>query len=115
MLKPADNPPPPLNERPVGELVHQLIEEGKAYALAEVGMAKAIAVAKGRALALPFALFATALIFSLAAITALAVGVVMALSTMIGPFAAGFVAMLIFIAIAGILGWYGAQRLKRAL
>ena len=30
-------------ERPVGELVHQLVEDGKAYARAEIGLAKAIA------------------------------------------------------------------------
>jgi hypothetical protein len=54
-------------------------------------------------------------VFALAAITALAVGVVMALATLIGPLAAGFVGMLVFMAVAGVLGWYGAQRLKRAL
>jgi len=37
MLKPADPGPPPA-ERPVGELVHELIEEGKAYARAEIGL-----------------------------------------------------------------------------
>ena len=38
MLKPADpGPPPP--ERPIGELVNELIEEGKAYAQAELGLA----------------------------------------------------------------------------
>ena len=56
MLKPVDPGPPPA-ERPIGELVHELIEEGKAYARAEIGLAKAIAAAKGKALALPAALF----------------------------------------------------------
>ena len=114
MLKPADpGPPPP--ERPVGELVHELIEDGKAYARAEIGVLKAIAAAKGRALALPAALFAAAFVFALAAVTALAVGVVNALATLIGPLAAGFVGLLIFAAIAGALGWYGYERLRRAL
>jgi sorbitol-specific phosphotransferase system component IIBC len=114
MLKPADpGPPPP--ERPVGELVHELIEDGKAYARAEIGLLKASAAAKGRALALPAALFAAAFVFALAAVTALAVGVVNALATLIGPLAAGFVGLLIFAAIAGALGWYGYERLRRAL
>jgi hypothetical protein len=114
MLKPADpGPPPP--ERPVGELVHELIEDGKAYARAEIGLLKALAAAKGRALALPAALFAAAFVFALAAVTALAVGVVNALATLIGPLAAGFVGLLIFAAIAGALGWYGYGRLRRAL
>jgi len=112
MLKPADpGPPPP--ERPVGELVHELIEEGKSYARAELGLVKAIAAAKGKALAIPAAMFGLAFIFALAAITALAVGVVMALSTFIGPLAAGFIGMLIFGAITGLLGWYGYNKLIR--
>lgn len=113
MLKPADPGPKP--ERPIGELVHELIEDGKAYARAEVGLVKAIATARGKALALPAALFATAFILALAAVTALAVGVVMALAKFIGPLAAGFVGMLIFLAIAGGLGWWGVERLRRDL
>jgi hypothetical protein len=114
MLKPVDpGPPPP--ERPIGELVNELIEEGKAYARAEIDLAKAIANAKAKALALPAALFGFAFIVALAAVTALAVGVVMALARYIGPLAAGFIGMLIFAAIAGGLGWYGAERLRRDL
>ena len=114
MLKPADpGPLPP--ERPIGELVHELIETGKAYARAEIGLAKAIASAKGKALAVPAAMFGVAFICALAAITALAVGVVLALETFIGPLAAGFVGMLIFAAVAGLLGWAGYSRLRRDL
>jgi protein-S-isoprenylcysteine O-methyltransferase Ste14 len=114
MLKPADPGSPP-SERPVGELVQELIEEGKAYARSEIGLAKAIAAAKGKALALPAAMFCAAFVCSLAAVTALAVGVVLALDTFIGPLAAGFIGMLIFSSIAGLLGWYGYQRLRRDL
>jgi hypothetical protein len=114
MLKPADpGPPPP--ERPVGELVHELIEDGKAYARAEIGLVKAIAAAKGKALALPAAMFGVAFVCVLAAITAVTLGVVLALETFIGPLAAGFVGMLIFLAIAGLLGWYGYSRLRQDL
>ena len=87
----------------------QLIDEGKAYARAEIGLAKAIAGAKAKALAMPAAMFGAAFICALAAVTALAVGVVIALAKFIGPLAAGFVGMLIFAAIAGGLGWYGAR------
>jgi Putative Actinobacterial Holin-X, holin superfamily III len=114
MLKPADSGPPS-PERPVGEIVHELIEDGKAYARAELGVAKAIATAKGKALAVPSVLFLAALIVAQSAVTALAVGVVIALETFIGPLAAGFIGMLIFAAVAGGLGWYGYQRLRRDL
>ncbi|MFL6722387.1 MAG: phage holin family protein [Sphingomonas sp.] len=114
MLKPADpGPPPP--ERPVGELVHELIEQAKTYARAEIGLAKAIAAAKGKAMAIPAALFGVAFVCLLAAVTALALGVVLALERFIGPLAAGFIGMLIFAAIAGGLGWTGYQRLRRDL
>jgi sorbitol-specific phosphotransferase system component IIBC len=115
MLKSVDPGTQQQPERPIGELVHELIEEGKAYARAEIGLAKAIAAAKGKALALPAALFVVAFILALAAITALAVGVVIALAKFIGPLASGFVGMLIFAALAGLCGWVGYQRLMRAL
>ena len=115
MLKPADPPGRPSEERPVGELVHQLLEEGKAYARAEIGLVKAIAAAKGKALALPAALFGAAFIVALAGITALAVGVVLALAKFLGPLLAGIVGLVIFAAIAGGLAWYGAQRVKQVL
>ena len=114
MLKPAD-PGPPRPDRPVSELVHELIEDGKAYARAEINLAKVIAAAKGRALIVPSAMFGTAFILALAAVVALAVGVVLALRTFIGPLAAGFVGMLIFAALAGVAGWYGYNRLRRDL
>jgi protein-S-isoprenylcysteine O-methyltransferase Ste14 len=114
MLKPVDPGQQP-DERPIGELVHELIEDGKAYARAEVGLVKAIATAKGKALAIPAALFGTAFILALAGVTALSVGVVIALAKFVGPLAAGFVGMVIFLAIAGGLTWYGVQRVKRDL
>jgi hypothetical protein len=114
MLKPADpGPPPP--ERPVGELVPELSEDGKADARSEIVFLKAIAAAKGKALALPTALFAVAFICVLAAVTALAVGVVVALATLIGPLAGGFVGMVIFAGIAAALGLWGYHCLKRDL
>ena len=113
MLKPTEGEPPP--ERPVGELVQELVEEGKAYAKAEIDLAKAIAIAKARAVAIPSALFGVAFICALAAVTALAVGVVLALARFVGPLAAGAVGLLIFAAIAGGLGWTGYQRLRRDL
>ena len=51
MLKPVE-PDRSRPERPIGELVHELIEDGKAYARAEIDLLKAIAAAKGKALAI---------------------------------------------------------------
>jgi hypothetical protein len=103
------------NERPVGELVHELIEDGKAYARAELEHAKAIAASKANALKLPAILFAVAFLFALAAFVALVVGIANGLATLIGPLAGGIVACLLFAAVAGGLGWYGAKRLREDL
>src|SRR5438270_13007585 len=111
MLKPAN--PGPTPERPIGELVHELIEDGKSYARAEIGLVKTIAAAKGKALVVPVAMFVSAFVCVLAAVTALAVGVVLALESFIGPLAAGFVGMLIFAALGGLVGWAGVSRLRR--
>jgi uncharacterized integral membrane protein len=113
MLKPVE--PTPEHERPIGELVHDLVEEGKAYAKAEADLAKAIAAAKAKALALPAGLLVAALFVGMAAINALVVGVVIALAKFLGPLLAGIVGMVIFAAIAGALAWYGIERGKRAL
>ncbi|HSQ98743.1 MAG TPA: phage holin family protein [Sphingomicrobium sp.] len=113
MLKPAEPTAQP--ERPVGELVQELIEEGKGYARAEIGLAKAIAAAKAKALALPLGLLIAALLVALAAINALVLGVVLALAIIIGPLAAGFAGLLIFAAIAGGLAWWGIEQARRVL
>lgn len=117
MLKPPNEPEPTPgdSDRPVGELVHELIEDGKAYARAEVGLVKAMASAKVNAIKLPAILFGIAFLLSLAAITALAVGVAMGLATLIGPLAGGIVAFLLFAAVAGGLAWYGVGRLRKDL
>ena len=117
MLKPPTEPDsaPGDNDRPIGELVHELIEDGKAYARAEVGLVKAVATAKANALKLPAILFGTAFLLALAGIVALAVGVAMGLATLVGPLAGGLIAFLLFAAIAGGLGWYGVKLLREAL
>lgn len=115
MLKPADETmPEPGDERPVGELVSELVESGKAYAQAEVDLAKAIAVAKAKALGLPAGLFFGALLLAQAAITALAVAVVILLEPMIGPLLAGIAALLLFGGAAGALAWFGLAKAREA-
>jgi Putative Actinobacterial Holin-X, holin superfamily III len=113
MLKPVEPTLPP--ERPIGELVHELIEGGKGYARAEIDLYRKIVVSKARGLAIPAALFAAALFIAMAALNALAFGVVLALAKFIGPLAAGFIGMLIFAALAGLLVWIGLQQARDVL
>jgi hypothetical protein len=115
MLKPPDPGEGPHEERPVGELVNQLVEDGKAYARAELSVAKAIANAKAKALVLPAGLFGAAFLLAQAAITVLAVGLFVALWSVMPALLAGLIAFLVFAGIAGGLGWYAIERLKRDL
>ena len=110
MLKPADNPA----ERPVGDLVHQLVEDGKAFARAEMDVAKAVATDKVGAYKLPAILIGGALFVLQAAVTALAVAVCLWLEPIIGPLLAGLVAFLLFGAIAGLMVWIGIRKIKGA-
>ena len=117
MLKPLDDPGSPSadSERPIGELVHELIEDGKAYARAEIEVLKAMAADKVNAFKFPAILFGAAFVLLLAAISALAYGVAAGLATLIGPLAGGFVAFLLFAAIAGGLIWVGVKQLREDL
>lgn len=116
MLKPAEpRAIGPDEERPIGDLVHQLVEDGKAYARAEVDLVKATATAKGKALAIPAALLGAALLLAIASFGALVLGVFHVLEPHIGPLGSGILTFLIFIGIAGALGYFGINKAKRDL
>lgn len=118
MLKETDRSnklPSPDDERPVGDLVHDLVEGGKAYAKAEIALAKAIAFAKANALKLPVVLFGAAFLIIQAAIVVLGVGGLLGLAPMIGPVLAGLVVSLVMAGLAGVLAWYGAKRIREDL
>lgn len=115
MLKPANEPmESPDDEKPIGEVVHQLIDEGKAYAMAEVELAKAQALAKAAEFKLPAIYLFTALLFAQAAVTVLAVTIALALAPLIGPLAGGLVAVLLAGGAAGLLAWLGVRKLQGA-
>ncbi len=119
MLKASDETAPPPSprgeERPVGELVHALIEDGKAYARAEMGLVKAIAASKADAVKVPAILFGAAFLLLLAAVTALAVLLGVALARFIGPLGGGLAAFVIFAGLAGGLAWLGVRKLRARL
>ena len=115
MLKRTDPGRETPQARPIGELVNQLVEDGKAYATAEIGVVQAILKAKGKALILPSSLFVVAFMLVLAGIVGLALGVFFKLYGAMDPILAGLLAFILFAAIAGGLGWYAVQRLKQIL
>jgi len=118
MLKPADpgpDGPYPEQGKRIGELVSQLVEDGKAYAQAEINVAKAMVEEKVDGAKLPALLGLLALLFLQAAILLLGMTVYATLVSRLGPFAAGLISVLLFLGIAGGLGWYAAKRAKDLL
>ena len=113
MLKPAKEPiEEPEDEPSIGEVVHQLIDEGKAYAAAEVELAKAQALAKAAEFKVPAILLFAALLFAQAAVSVLAVTIALSLAPLIGPLGGGLVAVLVAGGAAALLGWLALERLK---
>lgn len=100
------------DDAPIGELAGRLIDQGKGYARAELGLAKAIATAKADALKLPALLFAAALLFVIAGVVTLCMTIALALATLIGPLAGGLVATLVAFVIAGGLALFGKSKLS---
>ena len=90
-----------VEEAPIGELVGRLIDQGKGYARAEVGLARAVATAKVEAFKLPAILLAAALLFVIAGVVTFCMTIALALATLIGPLAGGLVATIVAFAIAG--------------
>lgn len=99
------------NESSIGDLLHTLVEDGRALVGAEVALYKEIALYRaGRARTGLIALVAGGLL-AFAGLVAALVGCVLGLAPLIGPFAAG----LLVLAVAGALGFllvrYGAGKL----
>lgn len=111
MLKPAD-PAPAGEERPIGEIVGDLVDEGKAFAKAELDLAKAVAAARAQALKAPAILLAAAALIGMAALNALAVAIFILLAMVMPPLLAALLSFLLIAGTAGLLGWLGVRKLK---
>jgi type IV secretory pathway VirB6-like protein len=96
-------------------LLTQLVDDGKAYAQAELKVGKAVAAEKLDGLKLPALLGLAALMFLQAGIVLLGMTVYLTLVSRVGPFGAGLIATMLFVAIAGGLGWYAAKRARDLL
>ncbi|MEO6579542.1 MAG: phage holin family protein [Sphingomicrobium sp.] len=100
------------DEAPIGELFGRLIDDGKAYAKAEVGLVRARAEAQADRAKLPAILGAGALAFAFAGVIALVLTMVLSLASLIGPLAGGLLATLITLVIAGGLALAASKSWK---
>ena len=93
------------DEAPIGELFGRLIDDGKAYAHAEVDLVRARAESQVDRAKLPLILGGAALAFGFASIIALVLTLVLALASLLGPLGGGLLATLIVVLVAGGLGF----------
>ncbi len=115
MLKTTGDGPPPGGDRSFGELATQLVEDAKAYAQAEIDLAKAIAADKVSAFKMGALLLAIALFVAVGALNALCVAVFFVLAGLMNPILAGILTFLLVGAVAALLGWIGFSKLRDAL
>jgi hypothetical protein len=95
----------------IGSLVSRLMEDGRAYARAELDLVKRIAAhraGKAKSGAMLLGIGVTLLLCSL---TALVLALVLGLATLIGPFAAGMAVFLVLAIAGGLLARSGAKGL----
>lgn len=101
----------PQPEASLGELFGRLADDGKAYVRAEAGLYKEIARYRiGKAKNGAIALVAAALLANVALVV-IFVGIAMGIAVHLGPVAGGLISAGIALAIAGVLGWWGAGKL----
>lgn len=96
----------------IGDLVHRLVEDGKAYAQAEVNVYKTIASEKAASLRTPILLLVMAVFLGHAAFLTLIATLFVGLAQVMQPALAGVVTFVILATLAGLLGYVGVSKLS---
>lgn len=94
----------------IGETASRLVEEGKAYARAELDVVRArldVKLVRIRAVAI---LGGVALLFAIGALIALAVTAVLALASLLGPLGGGLAATALIGALAALFAYLAMKR-----
>jgi len=110
MLKPASVPMS--GDDGIGELVHRLVDDGKAYAKAELAYVKTIGTEKVAQAKAPIVYGVAALFFAHAAFLALCALVWVALAQMMNAALAGLITFVILGAVAGLLAMLAYGKIK---
>jgi hypothetical protein len=95
----------------IGALVSRLMEDGRAYARAELDLVKRIAAHRATKAKSGAILVGIGLVLLLCSLTALVLALVLGLATLIGPFAAGMAVFLVLAMAGGLLARSGAKGL----
>jgi hypothetical protein len=105
---PAHNP----QDESIGDLIGQLIEDGRALAKAEVDLYKQVAARRARKAQKGIAALVAGGLVLYVAFLALVIGLLLGLATLIGPVAAGLVMAAVLGAAGAAMIRYGLPRMK---
>ena len=103
------------DQRPIGELFTQLVDEGKSFARAEAAVYKAKARVAAKRSGIAAALGGAALVLTIGAVGALLVGLILSLEPLVGALGATLIVVVVALVIAGLLGMMAYNRFKSAL
>ncbi len=109
-LPPADAP---AGEPSIGELLQQLVDNGRAYADAEIGFYRTLLRAKLRDARSMLWMGAVAIALAFAAAVALVMGLVFMLAPLVGPALATLIVVTSLLAVSGLMGWLAWTHVKR--
>lgn len=98
----------------VGDLFHRLVEDGKAYAKAEVDYYKTVGTERANALKMPAIFGLLAILFAHAAFLALCATLFVGLASLMSDTLAGLLTVVILLGIAGVLGYLAYSKGKAA-
>jgi Putative Actinobacterial Holin-X, holin superfamily III len=96
---PAEDP----RDESVGELIHRLVDDGKAYARAELAVVKGVAKRRAAKAKKGAVLLVIGITLMMCSMTALVLALVLGLATLIGPLGAGLAVFLILAVVGGLL------------
>ena len=107
-----DGPAADPRDESIGDLFGRLVEDGRAYAEAELKLVKAIAEYRAQRAGRALALLAGGVFLALSAATALVVGAVLGLSLYMHPFFAGLIVAAVLAAGGYALAMAGLKGMK---
>lgn len=96
----------------LGDLFHRLVEDGKAYAQAEVNYYKTVSTERASALKTPVILGVLGILFVHAAFLALCATLFVGLASLMSDTLAGVLTVLILAAIGGALGYLAYSKAR---
>lgn len=101
-------------DRPIAEFAGRLLDDGKAYAVAELELLRAKAEKTANAYRKPVILAAIAFGLALGALIVLCIAIVIALASLIGPWLGGLAATLLVVAAAATAAYCAKKAFEAA-